>query len=257
MSYINGTDRSQLGVFPLCYEEMIDKDNPVRAIDLFVNIFNFKELGFRHSITVEEGRPPFRPQDLMKLYVYGYLNGIRSSRKLARECNRNIEVMWLLGGLTPSFKTISAFRGIHAKQIKNLFHQFVSILQGWNLIDGELVAIDGSKFRAVNASKNNFNEVKIGRQIDYIDNKIDQYLHDLDTSDKDEKEEVKIDMKAIKTKLKTQQLRKQKYEELLQELKKNGETQISTTDKDARSMPINHKRIEVSYNVQTATDSKY
>lgn len=256
MIHLTGTDREQLNMFPLSLDEMVDQDNPVRIIDLFVNRFDFVKLGFNHSSTAEEGRPPYLPADLMKLYLYGYLNRIRSSRKLEKECIRNIELIWLMKGLHPSFRTIAGFRSEHPKQIKNFFREFVALLQGWDLVEGKLIAIDGSKFRAVNAKKNNFNEKKIETQLIYIDQKINQYIQDMDAHDKGEHGDRKIDTVKIKSQIEKQQQRRKKYEALQEQLKKSDQEQISTTDPDARSMPINHGRIEVSYNAQTAVDAK-
>lgn len=256
MSHLTGTDREQLNMFPLSLDEMVDQENPVRVIDLFVNRFDFVKLGFTHAIPAGEGRPPFAPADLMKLYLYGYLNRIRSSRKLEKECERNLELIWLMKGLRPAFRTIAGFRSSHAKQIKNFFREFVLLLKGWDLIEGKLIAIDGSKFRAQNAKKNNFNEDKINRQVEYIDNKINEYVTALDENDKEENGDRKLNIQDIKKKIETQQQRRDKYEALREELKQSGQEQVSTTDKDARSMPVNHNRIEVSYNVQTAVDEK-
>ena len=256
MSHLTGTHREQLNMFPLSMDEMVDQENPVRVVDLFVNRFDFVKLGFAHAIPAGEGRPPFAPADLMKLYLYGYLNRIRSSRKLEKECERNIELIWLLKGLRPRYHTIADFRSSHAVQIKNFFREFVLLLKGWDLIEGKLIAIDGSKFRAQNAKKNNFNEDKINRQVEYIDNKITEYVTALDENDKAGSGDRKLNVRDIKKKIETQLLRRNKYESLREELKQSGEEQVSTTDKDARSMPVNHNRIEVSYNVQTAVDEK-
>ena len=221
MSHITGTDRSQSNMFPPTMDEMVAQDNTVRVIDLFVDRFDLKKLSFMHSVASEEGRPPYLPADMMKLYLYGYLNRIRSSRKLEKECERNIELIWLMKGLRPRYHTI-----------------------------------DGSKFRAQNASKNNFNEKKIERQLLYIDEKINQYMNELTELDKQENGDRQMDVEKIKSRIKTQEQRRKKYESLREELKQSGEEQISTTDKDARSMIINHGRIEVAYNTQTATDAK-
>jgi transposase len=257
MSHITGTDRSQLNLFPLSIDEMVGQENPVRVIDLFVNQFDFKKLEFKNAVAPEEGQPPYAPSDLMKLYMYGYLNRIRSSRKLEKECERNLELIWLMKGLRPRYHTIADFRSNHPKELKNFFRQFVCLMQGWDLIEGKLISIDGSKFRAVNARKNNFNEKKIERQLDYIDEKINNYLTELDAQDKAEHGDRKIDVEKIKKQIVTQQQRKNKYESLREELKQSGEEQVSTTDKDARSMPVNHNRMDVSYNVQTANDAKH
>lgn len=257
MSHLTGTDREQLSMFPFSMDEMVSPDNPVRIIDLFVNQFDLERLGFKYSVTAEEGRPPYHPSDLMKLYVYGYLNRIRSSRKLEKECTRNIELIWLMKGLHPSFRTIAGFRSQHPVQIKNFFREFVALLQGWDLVEGKLIAIDGSKFRAVNARKNNFSEKKLAEQLAYIDLKIESYISELDNHDKDEHGDRKIDATKVKERIEKQQQRKKKYQALQQELKNSGQEQISTTDHDARSMPINHGRIDVSYNAQTVVDSKH
>lgn len=181
----------------------VDQDNPVRVIDLFVDRFDFVKLGFNHSITAEEGRPPYSPADLMKLYLYGYLNRIRSSRKLEKECKRNIELIWLMKGLNPSFRTIAGFRSEHPDQIKNFFREFVALLQGWDLIEGKLIAIDGSKFRAVNARKNNFNQEKIERQLQYIDQRNEDYVSDLEKSDQEENGNRKIDVDKVRSNIVT------------------------------------------------------
>lgn len=257
MSHLTGTDRSQLNMFPLSLDEMVAQENPVRVIDLFVDRFDLKKLGFKNAVAAREGRPPYLPSDMMKLCLYGYLNRIRSSRKLERECERNLELIWLMKGLRPRYHTIADFRSAHPKQIKNFFKEFVSLLQGWDLVEGKLIAIDGSKFRAQNARKNNFNEKKIERQLEYIDGKINQYLNDLDARDKEEHDDRKLDVDKIKKQIETQQQRRKKYESLREELKQSGEEQISTTDKDARSMPVNHNQVDVSYNAQVAADAKH
>ena len=257
MSHITGTDRTQLNLFPLSIEEMVAQENPVRLIELFVNQFDFMKLGFKNAVATVQGQPPYDPSGLMKLYMYGYLNRIRSSRKLEKECERNLELIWLMKGLHPRYHTIADFRSNHPKQLKNIFHQFVCLLHGWKLIEGKLISIDGSKFRAVNARKNNFNEKKIQRQLEYIDEKINSYLTELDEQDKAEHGGRKIDVEKIKKQIVTQQQRKKKYESLREELKQSGEEQVSTTDQDARSMPVNHNRMDVSYNVQTANDAKH
>ena len=256
MSHISGTDREQLNMFPLSMDEMVSEDNLVRIVDLFISHFDFVKLGFAHAIPAGEGRPSFDPADLMKLYLYGYLNRIRSSRKLERECERNIELIWLLKGLRPRYKTIADFRSKHDVQIKNFFREFVLLLKGWDLIEGKLIAIDGSKFRAVNSKKNNFNEDKIIRQLEYIDGRIDEYMKVLEENDKSEKGNRQIDVDNLKQQIETHKQRRHRYEAIREELNRSGQDQVSTTDKDARSMPINHNRIEVSYNAQTAVDAK-
>jgi len=257
MSHLTGTDRAQLNMFPLSMDEMVAQENPVRVIDLFVIRFDFVKLGFNHSLAAGEGRPPYLPADLMKLYLYGYLNRIRSSRKLEKECERNIELIWLIKGLRPRYHTIADFRSKHAVQIKNFFREFVALLKGWDLIEGKLIAIDSVKLRAQNARKNNFTEDKINRQVEYIDKKINDYVAALDENDKAENGDRKLDVEKIKKQIETQQQRRKKYEALSEELKQSGHDQVSTTDKDARSMPVNHNQIDVSYSAQVATDAKH
>ena len=159
MKYLTGFDRRQATLFPTCIDDLIPEDAEVRVIDLFVDALPLKDLGFGKA-PVEEGRPMYHPADLFKLYVYGYLNRIRTSRLLARECQRNIELLWLLKGLQPCFRTIAGFRSENPQLFRNAFTHFVRQLNRKGLTGKTLVALDSSKFRAVNSKKNNFNQKK-------------------------------------------------------------------------------------------------
>src|SRR5678815_3370356 len=187
MQYIKGTDRTQAVLFPQSLDEIIDQSNEVRIIDLFVESIDLTKFSF-HLKSSQEGRPPYHPKDLLKLYVYGYLNSIRSSRALERECKRNIEVMWLLQQLVPDHNTISNFRRDNEKAIRKVFRHTVSIAKHFDLIGGKLVAGDSTKLRAQNSKKNNFNEAKIERHLAYIDAKLDEYNKALAEADDDNKQ---------------------------------------------------------------------
>jgi transposase len=250
MAYIVGFDRSQITLFPATVEETIDENNVVRLVELFINGLDLNKFGFQKAIPSEEGRPSYHPSDLLKLYIYGYLNRIRTSRLLERECKRNIELIWLLKGLQPCFRTIAGFRSEHPQAFKNLFRHFVQCCRSWNLIDGDLVGIDSSKFRAVNSKKNNYNQAKIDRQVDHINEKIESYFNEMDQADAEQHD-------TLAEKIMKQAERGLKYDRLQELLTTSGADQISTTDPDSRSMILHGSVIEVAYNVQTAVDDKH
>ncbi len=253
MSYIKGDIRNQTSAFPLSLEELITEDNPVRVIDLFIDGLDMIKLGFISTGKLIEGRPGYEPKILLKLYLYGYLNRIRTSRLLERECARNIEVMWLLGNLQPCFRTIAGFRSENNEALQNLFKHFVQMLRSWNLMGGKTVAIDSSKFRAVNSKKNNFNPAKIATQLEYIDNRIETYLKKMEQADAQEDKERADTINNIIKQLN----RKFKYKQLKEELDQTGADQISTTDAEARSMILHGSVIEVAFNIQTSVDDKH
>lgn len=161
MAYVRGEDRCQITLFPESMEDYVSEDNPVRVIDCFVMSLDMLELGFKYASCAETGRPPYDPRDLLKLYIYGYLNRVRSSRRLEAEASRNIEVIWLLGKLKPDFKTIADFRKDNKEQLKGVFKQFSLLCKEWALYGQEVVAVDGSKFRAGNSKKSNCKNVKL------------------------------------------------------------------------------------------------
>ena len=255
MKYIEGTDRNQLTFLPDCIEDYIDENNPVRVIDAFVNSLNMDSLGFERALPNQTGRPPYDPRDLLKLYIYGYLNKIRSSRKLMIECSRNIELFYLLNKLTPDFRTIADFRKNNTSAIKNTFRAFGKLCLKLNLFKKELLAIDGTKIRAVNSKENCYNSEVLEKKLSNIEEKLNDYLARLDESDKNEFDSEEISKEKINEVIRELNERKEKYEGLLSELQESGNTQILTTDPDARRM---HSKdgFHCCYNVQTAVDSE-
>lgn len=249
MKYIKGQDRSQTHLFPVSLDESIDPDNEVRFLDLFVDSLILKDFGFKDDF-IENGRPAYHPSDLLKLYIYGYLNKMRSSRDLEKSCKRNIEVMWLLKNLQPDHNTISNFRRDNPKSIKKVFRTTVQIAKHFNLIGGKLIAGDSTKFRAQNSKKNNFNPKKIDRHIAYIDNKLEQYNQELASSEGELK-------KQIKKEIVKHNQRKENYKRLEKQLQQTRETQISTSDPESRQLVIRNNITEVAYNVQTTVDAKH
>jgi transposase len=248
MKFIQGQDRTQINLFPVSLDQSIDSENEVRTIDLFVDSLSLKNYGFREDY-IENGRPAYHPSDLLKLFIYGYLNKVRSSRDLEKECRRNIEVMWLVKLLIPDHNTISNFRRDNPKAIKKVFRATVEIARHFDLIGGTLVAGDSTKLRAQNSKKNNYNQAKIDRHVAYIDNKLEEYTRSLAESDGDNGEEIKEEIKK-------QQGRKDNYKELEKRLKESGEPQISVSDPESRQIMIRNNITEVSYNVQTTVDAK-
>jgi transposase len=249
MKYIQGQNRSQTCLFPVSLDDTIDTENEVRIIDLFVDSLKLEDYGFKVTF-VENGRPAYHPGDLLKLYIYGYLNKVRTSRNLEKECTRNIEVMWLLNSLKPDHNTISNFRRDNPNAIKKVFRETVRIAQHFNLIGGKLLAGDSTKFRAQNSKKNNFNQKKIDRHLGYIDRKLEEYNQILAENDGDSKTQAQQQIEKH-----TQ--RKETYKQLESQLKESGEVQISTSDPDSRHMIIRNHITEVAYNAQTTTDSKH
>lgn len=257
MAYVQGTDRSQTAIF--CLEDFIAPDAPVRVIDAFCEQLDYTGLDFRGKFTQDNGRPHFHPSLLLRLYIYGYLNGIRSSRKLEQECRRNVEVMWLCGNLVPKYHTIADFRKRHPEQIREVFQELVALMCNWKLIGKKTIAVDSTKYRAQNSKKNNYNEEKIKRQLAYIDHKVCEYLEEMNQIDHKEKTKVKdmrrlIELTRDKEKL---QERKCQYLTLRKQLKRSPDTQLSTVDGDSRSLVIKTDIIEVAYSTQVATDDKH
>ena len=252
MQHIQGISRHQLQMSSL--EDKITADNPVRFIDAFVNHIDPVKIGFQPKILKTEGRPNFRLEVFLKLYLYGYLNGVRSSRRLEKECFRNIEVQWLLEAIYPNYHSIADFRKDNPKALKQLFKLFVSFLKDAELIAGDTIAIDGTKSRAHNSKKANYNQKKIDKHKEYIQAKSQEYLDQLDQNDIQENP---VAIKNIQQKIERLKQNKIKYELLEEELKNSGEPQISTTDADARALLVQGQVVEVSYNIQAAVDSKH
>jgi transposase len=249
MQHKRGENRDQVFMFSL--ESAIPSDSFVRVVDAFVDTIDLKSFGFAHVECKEEGRPPYHPAVLLKLYLYGYHHGIRTTRKLEREAQTNIECMWLLTGLRPKYKTIADFRKDHSKGFREVFRRFVCLLKEWNLIEGETVAIDSFKIRASNSLKNNFNEKKLKQHIEYIDKQIRNYEILLDSCDKEE------DRKEAEAKLIERKEKKEKYTRIQNDLKESGEEQISLTDPDSRAVVLHRNIVNVGYNIQTSSDSKH
>ena len=256
MGYIEGEDRKQTLLFPEVLEDYITEENPVRFIDVYVEGLDLVGMGFERAIPKETGRPPYNPGDLLRLYVYGYLNRSRSSRQLETEAGRNVELMWLMRKLRPDFKTIADFRRDNVQAIKKVCREFTLWCKRLELFGGELVAIDGSKFVAVNSPKRNFTEKKLKRMIEEIDGKIDQYLKELDRQDKQEVGERSLSAEELKEKIERYKQRRGQYEQLKKDLEQSGESQVSLTDPQSRSMRVGHG-VEVSYNVQIVVDHKH
>jgi transposase len=256
MGYIEGEDRKQAVLFPEVLDHYISEENPVRFIDVFIEGLDLSEMGFERAVPKETGRPPYDPGDLLRLYVYGYLNRTRSSRQLEREAGRNVELMWLMRKLRPDFKTIADFRRDNPQSIKKVCREFTLWCKRLELFGGELVAVDGSKFGAVNSPKRNFTEKKLKRMIQEIEEKIDQYLRELDRQDKQEGGERSVSAEELKEKIEHYKQRRGQYEQLKRDLEQSGESQISLTDPQSRSMRVGHG-VEVSYNVQIVVDHKH
>jgi transposase len=248
MKFIQGHNRTQINLFPVSLDQSIDPDNEVRMIDLFVESLSIKDYGFRTDFT-ENGRPAYHPSDLLKLFIYGYMNKVRFSRDLEKECKRNIEVMWLLKCLKPDHNTISNFRRDNPKAIKKVFRTTVQIARHFDLIGGKLIAGDSTKLRAQNSKKNNYNQAKIDRHIAYIDNKLEEYTRALAENDGDNRSKIEDEINK-------QQQRKDNYKNLEKQLKESGESQISLSDPESKQIMIRNNITEVAYNVQTTVDSK-
>lgn len=256
MPYIKGECRSQLTLFPESLDDYVTEENPIRVIDAFVEGLDIKSIGFKNHTASKEGRPGYDPRDMLKLYIYGYLNKIRSSRRLQTECSRNIELMWLLGKLVPDFRCIADFRKDNAVALKKVFREFTILCNKLNLIGRELIAIDGSKFKAVNSKDNNYTKDKLADRISWIDEKISEYINRLDENDKSETPISEKNIDDIKAEIDCLEQRKAKYLEYLQELIENKQKQKSVTDPESKLMKNNGK-LDVCYNTQTAVDSKH
>lgn len=252
MQHITGISRHQMRISSL--EDAISTDNQVRFIDAFVDNLNLTKLGFTIKTLKTEGRPSYQNHVFLKIYLYGYLNGIRSSRKLEKECFRNIEMQWLLEDIRPNYHSISDFRKNNSVALKNLFKLFVSFLKDADLIGGETVAIDGTKSRAHNSKKANFNQKKIDRHLAYIEEQTQAYLTELEQNDL---HDTSIKVSEVQEKIELLKKNKIGYEILQEKLQSSGEPQISTTDEDARALLVQGVVVEVSYNIQAAVDNKH
>jgi transposase len=256
MGYVEGENREQVVMFPEVMDDYIGTENQVRFIEAFVKQLELGELGFSKAEPGERGRPAYDPRDLLKLYIYGYLNEIRSSRKLERETKRNVELMWLLRKLKPDHKTIADFRKDNSKVLREVFRGFTRLCKELGLYGRELVGIDGSKFRAVNGKDRNYSEEKLKRRLQWLEEKIEKYLRALQEGDAAEANEPALTAEELGSKTEKLQERQRAYEELKKQLAESGEKQISLTDPEARLMKGRQGQ-HVSYNVQVAVDSKH
>jgi transposase len=256
MSYIAGYCRTQQLLLPDLLDDYVTEEHPVRFIDAYVESLDLEHLGFARAQAAVTGRPAYDPRDVLKLYIYGYLNRIRSSRKLERETHRHVELIWLLRKLRPDFKTIADFRNNHTNALQALFREFVLLCRQLDLFGAELLAIDGSKFKAVNSKPKNFTKVKLEKTLQDIDEKVAKYLSDLDASDREEASVHQPTREELQQKIERLQERQKRYHEFVQEITASGETQLSLTDPESRSMPKSPK-VDVGYNVQVAVDRKH
>lgn len=252
MDYIRGIDRQQM--YFTSVEDFISVDNMVRFIDYFVEQIDLEQLGFKLQVQKSEGRPSYCSKVFMKLYLYGYINGIRSSRNLERECMRNVEVQWLLCKLVPNYHSIADFRKVNGIALRQLFKLYVLFLKDEGLITGKVLAVDGTKSRASNSKKNNYNAKKIERHLEYIEKMTAAYMEELEQNDNGEQEEKTVD---IQQKIERLSGAKLKYELLSKQLAASGEPQVSTTDPDARALLVQGQVVEVAYNVQAAVDGEH
>lgn len=254
--YKESGDRNQLSFNLMSYEDMINAENPVRAIDAIISKMDVPSLGFQYSETASTGRKPYDPEDMFKLYTYSYFNGIRSSRKIERECHRNIEVIWLINGLAPDFKTIADFRKNNKQAIEAAFCRFSLLCGSLGLIGREIVAIDGSKFRACNSANRYFNTGKVKRMLARYEEQAGKYLALLDRNDDEEQKNPlpKIQPTDLHKKLEHIEKRVTELNEQLAKIETEGD--IALTDPESKKMPMPNGGYDVCYNVQTAVDSK-
>lgn len=257
MAYIKGTPRDQMQLIFTHLEDLVAPDNSVRVIDAFVESLDLKQMGFKHTDPHVVGHPSYDPKDNLKLYLYGYMNRVRSTRRLEAEAIKNLEVRWLLKELAPDFKTIADFRRDHPDQLKEVSRQFVDFMDELGLIGKETVSVDGTKIKASNSKKNNHNAKSLERKRKYHDNKISEYLKELDQNDEMEDSQPRKSAEEIQEIVRKLKKRKAKIETLEKTMKETGQTEISTTDPDARLMNNGKNALEVCYNVQTAVDAKH
>lgn len=257
MGYIEGSRREQQKLFPATLDEYVGDNNEVRAIAAFIEYLRFEEMGFMRSEPALEGRPGYDPRVLMGIFIWGHLNGVRSSRRLERECGRNVELMWLSGLLMPDFKTLCRFRADNSEAISKVLVEFRVCCERAGLYGKELVAIDGSKFKAVNSTERNVTQKKLSVIVERERERVRKYLADLEEADnEDDGREGSLTAEELKSKIAGLKEHLEQHEELLAEMKENGEHQRSMTDVDARLMKT-AKGTNVGYNVQTAVDSKH
>ncbi len=262
--FVEGMDRGQATLLPECLEDWVDENNPVRAVDVFVESLDLVELGFDGAQPMATGRPGYKPSVLLKLYIYGYLNRVQSSRRLEREAGRNLEVMWLTGRLVPDHKTIADFRKDNGPAIKKVCAQFVELCRRMGLLAKASVAIDGSKFKAVNSRDNNFTKGKLERRLKQIEESVARYMGQLDTADRqtaageDPSETVLLTKTRLKEKLVKLEEEVKRLKAIEKQVLASPDQQVSLTDPDCRSMATSGRGSGmVAYNVQSAVDTEH
>lgn len=252
MAYIEGENRNQITLFPECMDDYVAEDNIVRVIDKYVNNLDMEKLGFQRATPNRIGAPSYDPRDLLKLYIYSYLNKLRSSRTMEREAHRNIELIWLINKLKPDFKTIADFRKDNKEALKNLFNEFLLLCQKCNLIGNKFVAIDGSYFKAVNAQNRHFTKNKVDKRLKEIEKTTEEYLDTLDKMDKvEDKTKNGPTTQELLKKLDDLKREKLKLSKIKEDIQATGKDQLCTTDPDSCVM-----RQGVGYNVQIAVDKE-
>ncbi|HWO38684.1 MAG TPA: IS1182 family transposase [Candidatus Acidoferrum sp.] len=256
--FIEGEDRSQSTLFPEYLDDYIAEDNPVRVIDVFVDELDLRTLGFDGTQPEVTGRPGYHPASLLKIYIYGYLNRIQSSRRLERETQRNVELMWLTGRLTPDFKTIADFRKDSGKAIRSVCREFIVLCRELNLFSEAIVAIDGSKFKAVNNRDKNFTDHKLKARMQQLEESIARYMTELDRADREPALVTEARVEHIREKVATVKKQMRELKQIGKQMAQAADGQISLTDPDARSMATSGRGTGmVGYNVQTAVDTKH
>lgn len=255
--FVEGENRSQSTLFPESLEDYIDEDNPVRVVDVFVDELDLKSLGFEGAEPEATGRPAYHPGTLLKIYIYGYLNRIQSTRRLERETQRNVELIWLTGRLSPDFKTIADFRKDNGKAIRRVCREFIVLCRNLKLFSEVIVAIDGSKFKAVNTRDKNFTNYKLKARMQQLEQSIARYLVDLDRADRDPTLVTEARAEHLKQKVETVKAEMQRLRQIGEQMAAAPDEQVSLTDPDARSMATSgHGTGVVGYNVQTVVDAK-
>jgi transposase len=256
--FVEGMDRGQATLLPECLEDWVDENNPVRAVDVFVEALDLVELGFDGAQPMATGRPGYKPSVLLKLYIYGYLNRVQSSRRLEREAGRNLEVMWLTGRLAPDHKTIADFRKDNGPAIKKVCARFVELCRKMGLLAKASVAIDGSKFKAVNNRDKNFTDRKLKARMQQLEESIARYMTELDRADREPALVTEARVEHIKEKVATVKKQMRQLKQIGKQMAQAPDGQISLTDPDARSMATSGRGTGmVGYNVQTAVDAKH
>ena len=255
--FIEGENRFQSTLFPESLEDYIAEDNAIRVVDAFVEKLVLQDLGFERAQPSDTGRPGYHPGVLLKLYIYGYLNRIQSSRRLERESQRNVELIWLTGRLMPAFKTIADFRKDNRQAIRKVCLEFVELCRELELFSATLVAIDGSKFKAVNSRDRNFTRKSVKRRIKKTRANIDRYLAKLDAVDAEEPEIREVTAEELKKKIASMEAKMEELKAREAEVEAHPDQQVSLTDEDARSMMKPGGGSVVGYNVQTAVDEKH